>query len=732
MKTRFFRPGTTVLACALLLCSAGKVMAQRGGVNWAKDGYQYFVAGRDGGIDELDTRDSAKKTVIVTKEMLTPQGKQALAVSGFKFSDDDNKVMIFTNTKRVWRYNTRGDYWVYDIKANTLKQLGIGKPGSSLMFAKFSPDGTKAAYVSEHNVYVEDLATGNIKPLTTDGEKKLINGTFDWAYEEEFDCRDGFRWSPDSKQIAYWQIDARKIKNYLMLNTTDSIYPFTIPVEYPVAGEDPSSCKVGVVDINIAKTTWIDVPGDNVQHYIPRMEWTTNSNEIILEQLNRAQNESKIFVGNVSNGTTHEIHDEKSDTWIDGKSRWNNGNPVGWDWLKDGKSFIWISEKDGWKHVYRIDMNGKETLITRGNYDLINLGCVDEKDGYVFFTASPDNATQAYLYRVKLNGSSKKPERLTPMDLPGTHDYTVSPNGKVALHIFSNASTPYEREVVSLPDNKHISGQHMAVKKDAKNAPVFFKVKTADGIEMDGWMVKPLNFDSTKKYPVVFSVYAEPAGLTVADRWGVGRNGLYVGDMAKDGYIYLAIEGRGAPAPKGAAWRHAIYKNIGLINIRDQAMGCKEILKWPFVDSSRVAVHGWSGGGSTTLNLLFQYPEIYKTGIAVAAVGWQLSYDNIYQERYMGVPTDDASREPFIKGSPVTYAKNLRGHLLYMHGTGDDNVHYRNAELLINELIKYNRQFQLMSFPNRSHGIFEGEGTTLFLRTMFTNYLKQYCPPGPR
>lgn len=732
MKTRFFRPGAAVLACALLLCSAGKVMAQRGGVNWAKDGYQYFTAGHDGGIDELDTRDSAKKTVVITKEMLTPQAKPALAVSGFKFSDDDSKVMIFTNTKRVWRYNTRGDYWVYDIKAKTLKQLGIGKPESSLMFAKFSPDGTKAGYVSEHNVYVEDLATGNIKQLTTDGEKKLINGTFDWAYEEEFDCRDGFRWSPDSKQIAYWQIDARKIKNYLMLNTTDSIYPFTIPVEYPVAGEDPSSCKVGVVDIATAKTTWINAPGDNVQHYIPRMEWTTSSNDIILEQLNRAQTESKIFVGNVSDGTTRQIHEEKSDTWIDGKARWNNGNPVGWDWLKDGKSFIWISEKDGWKHVYRIGLDGKETLITRGNYDLINLGCVDEADGYVFFTASPDNATQAYLYRVKLNGSSKKPDRVTPMNLPGTHEYTVSPNGKVALHTFSNAFTPYEKEVVSLPDNKHISGQHMAVKKDAKNAPVFFKVKTVDGIEMDGWMVKPLNFDSTKKYPVVFSVYAEPAGLTVADRWGVGRNGLYVGDMAKDGYIYMAIEGRGAPAPKGAAWRHAIYKNIGLINIRDQAMGCKEILKWPFVDSSRVAVHGWSGGGSTTLNLLFQYPDIYKTGIAVAAVGWQLSYDNIYQERYMGVPTDDASREPFIKGSPVTYAKNLRGHLLYMHGTGDDNVHYRNAELLINELIKYNRQFQLMSFPNRSHGIFEGEGTTLFLRTMFTNYLKQYCPPGPR
>jgi len=729
MNLKFYRSGLTALMMLLLL-SLQAAKAQRGRTHWATDGYHYYrIQGNE--ILELDARDAESKTVLVNKEMLTPNGQPPLTVANFTLSDDGKKALIFTNTKRVWRYNTRGDYWVYDMQAKTLKQLGKARPASSLMFAKLSPDGAKAAYVSEHNLFTEDLTTGAVKQLTFDGTKRLINGTFDWAYEEEFDCRDGFRWSPDSRNIAYWQIDASKIKNYLMLNTTDSIYPFVVPVEYPVAGEDPSSCKVGVVDIESGKTTWINVPGDDVQHYIPRMEWTTSPNEIILEQLNRAQNESRIFIGNVSNGTTRLIHEEHDKAWIDGKSRWNGGDPVGWDWIDKGKDFIWVSEKDGWRHVYRISREGKETLLTKGDYDVISLTLIDEAGGNVYFIASPENATQKYLYRVKLSGGGKA-ERLTPADEQGTNSYEISPNGKIGLHNFSNIYTPHQSEVISLPDHKHLSGTVIKLNTDAKNKPEFFKVKTVDGVEMDGWMVKPTHFDPSKKYPVVFLVYSEPAGATVTDSYGTGRNGEYIGNMADDGYIYMSLDNRGTPAPKGAAWRKSIYKNIGIINIEDQAMGAKEILKWPFVDSSRIAVWGWSGGGSCTLNLMFQHPEIYKTGIAVAAVGWELTYDNIYQERYMGVPTDEAGREVFIKGSPITYAKNLRGNLLYVHGTGDDNVHYKNAEMLINELVKYNRQFQMMSYPNRTHGIFEGPGTTLHLRTLYTNYLKEHCPPGGR
>ncbi|PTQ99899.1 dipeptidyl-peptidase-4 [Mucilaginibacter yixingensis] len=693
---------------------------------WEKDGYHYYQS-QGGQIAELDIRNPQQSKIIVSKAMLTPAGKDAIKPRRFSFSADGKEVLINANTRRVWRYDTRGDYWVYNLATKTLKQLGAGKPESSLMFAKFSPDGSKVAYVSEHNLYVEDLTTGSIKPLTTDGTKRLINGTFDWAYEEEFDCRDGFRWSPDGRHIAYWQIDASKIKNYLMLNTTDSTYSFTVPVEYPVAGEDPSSCKVGVVDVSTAQTRWMQVPGDAVQHYIPRMQWAENNNELILQQLNRAQNESKLFICNTSNGTAHAIYTEQDKAWVDAMDN------EYWQWLAGGKKFIWLSDKDGWKHIYTVDRDGNEQLITKGNYDVVSVELVDEAGGQIYFIASPDNATQRYLYSIKLNGGTAK--RISPASEPGTHEYAISPTGKYARHSFSNAYTPDIDEVISLPDHKHLSGDEITVdinNTEKKNRPEFFKVKTIDGVEMDGWMMKPDNFDPHKKYPVVFYVYGEPAVTTADDEYGAGQNRLYNGDMAADGYVYISMDNRGSPAPKGREWRKAISKNIGILNIRDQAMAAREVLKWPFIDSTRTAVWGWSGGGSSTLNLLFQYPDIYKTGIAVAAVGWQLSYDNIYQERYMGVPTDDAGRAPFIKGSPVTYAKNLRGNLLYIHGTGDDNVHYKNAEMLINELVKYNRQFQLMSYPNRTHGISEGQGTTQHLRTLFTQYLKEHCPPGGR
>jgi dipeptidyl-peptidase-4 len=703
-------------------------------IKWSADGNGYYRS-RFGGIILTSLPDN-KETTIITAEKLTPQGTSALNIQNFSFSNDNQKVLIYTNSKKVWRYNTRGDYWVYNLTNSSLIQLGKTLPSSSLMFAKFSPDGTKVAYVSEHNLYVEDLSSNQIKQLTLDGTRKLINGTFDWVYEEEFDCRDGFRWSPDSKRIAYWQIDAKNTRDYLMLNTTDSVYSHVVPVEYPVAGEPPSPFKIGVIDINSTNTKWMDIPTDAVwQSYLPRMEWADNNEELIVQHLNRKQNQSDIMLCNISNGSSKIIYSEKDTAWIDILSEWDNDYKMGgWDWLDNGKDFLWASEKDGWRHLYKVSRDGrKETLITSGQYDVMKINHIDEKTGYVYFMASPDNATQAYLYRTKLDGKGKA-ERLSPLNQNGTHAYIISTNGKYSFHGFSNYYTPFAREWISLPDHSALDGNKVyeAVQKadSTKSNVSFFKVKTEDGVTMDGWIAKPKNFDNTKKYPVVFYVYSEPAEQTVLDENGVAENSLYTGDMAADGYLYVSVDNRGTPAPKGKQWRKSISHRIGRININDQAMAAKEILKWNFVDTSRVAVWGWSGGGSATLNLMFQHPEIYKTGISIAAVGNELTYDNIYQERYMGQPQE--SREDFVQGSPITYAKNLRGNLLYIHGTGDDNVHYNNAEMLLNELIKYNRQFQFMSYPNRTHNISEGPGTSLHLATLYTNYLREHCPPGGR
>ncbi|MFN5337891.1 MAG: S9 family peptidase [Bacteroidota bacterium] len=703
-------------------------------IKWDKNGNTYYSVDKNEIFKHTLPNTVGEK--LISSAQLSPKGQAPLSITDFAFSTDGKKVLIYTNTKAVWRLQTQGDYWVYELATGKLTQVGEKLPESSLRFAKFSPDASKVAFVSEFNLHVQDLTSGQITSLTTDGTRKLINGTFDWAYEEEFACRDGFQWSPDGKRISFWQIDANQIRDYYMINTTDSIYSQIIPVEYPKVGESPSPARIGVIELENKKLTWLNIPGDPKQHYLPRMEW--NSPELLLvQQLNRKQNHSKILGVNVTSNVAQLIFEEHDEAWIDVLSSWENVYGLTYrhefKWINGGKEFLWFSEKDGWRHLYRIDLSGKVTSVTHGNYDVINLLHFSEKENSIYFHASPDNATQKYLYKAKLDGKGTA-ERVTPADLPGSHSYVISPSGTYGLHQFSNTYTRPASEWISLPKHQPLDpSQSIASKLPANQGAKtleFFKINTADGTEMDGWMVKPKNFDPTKKYPVLFYVYTEPWGANVKDTYGVGRNRNYDGDMAADGYIYISIDNRGTPAPKGRAWRKSIYRKIGRLNIADQAEAAKQISQWPFVDPTRMAVWGHSGGGSATLNLLFQYPDLFQTGISMAAVANQLTYDNIYQERYMGLPQENL--EDFVAGSPITHAKNLKGNLLYIHGTGDDNVHYANAEMLINELIKHGKLFQFMPYPNRSHGIGEGEGTTAHLRMVYTNFLKTYCPPGGR
>lgn len=701
-----------------------------GQVQWVGKGDSYIKVERSAAVK--DGRDivsydvkTGKKEILIPAEKLIVKGELApIRMENFQITEDKDMMLIFNNSQRVWRQNTRGDYWLLNLKTWDLFQLGKGLKPSTLMFAAISPDKKKAAYVSQNNLYVEDLADHKITQLTTDGSVTIINGTFDWVYEEEFNLRNGFRWSPDSKKIAYWQLDASGVGVFNLINNTDSIYSKIIPVQYPKAGTTNSACKVGVVNIDTRVTTWMKTPGDPRNTYIAYMEWADSSDEVLIQFLNRLQNNNDLMLCNSTTGDVKTIFTDKDTTWVE------VCNDI--LWLDKGKAFTYLSEKDGWNNIYVISRDGSKVKnITIGNYDVISVQAIDDKGGYVYFMASPENAIQRYLYRIKLTGEGK-PERLSPAEQSGTHRYSISPNYKWALHTFSNINTPPMHELISLPNHKQVRLLEDNAALKAKMAELkikpaeFFKIEVEKGVYLDGYMIKPYDFDPTKKYPVFFNVYGEPAGATVNDSWGISMWHYY---LTQQGYIIMSIDNRGTPVPKGREWRKSVYKKIGILASEDQAAAAKEICKWGFVDPDRIGIWGWSGGGSMTLNMLFRYPDIYSLGIAVASVPDEHLYDSIYQERYMGLPTTNS--DAYMEGSAINHAKNLKGKLLVIHGTGDDNVHYQGCERLINELVKYNKLFSLMIYPNRSHGIYEGEGTTAHLYHTMTNYLLTNLKAGP-
>lgn len=710
---------------------AGKIIQTKGmgAMSWLKDGEHYSrveANTEQGGTDIVSYRakDNAREVLIPASLFVDKATGKLVPVRSISWSADNSKVLVYTNTQRVWRYDTRGDYWVLDLSDKSFRQIGKDRPESSLMFAKFSPDASKVAYVSENNIYVEDLASQSVKQLTTDGSETIVNGTFDWVYEEEFACRDGFRWSPDGQYIAYWQSDTEGTGVFDMINNVDSLYPKILHFPYPKAGTTNSAVKVGYVSVNGGATTWIDIPGDPRNNYIPRMEFIPNSNELFIQQLNRPQNTNKVWIAQIGSSKPEHIFTDEDKAWVDTNDHIR--------WLKDNQYFTWESERSGWRHLYRVSRDGKDIQpITAGDFDYISTVGMDMKKGLVYFIASPDNFTQRYLYSAKLFGKGEV-KRESPMDEAGQHSYSMSPTGKWAVHTFSNAVTPPVIDMVSFPghksvrmieDNAEAKAQYQALGLRPKE---FVKAKSGD-LMLDVCMIKPANFDPNKKYPVIIEVYGEPAGSTVQDVWSGGD--LWNQYMVNQGYIYVSIENRGANAPRGREWRKCIYGEVGTFACEDQARGIQDLARqYSFIDLSRIGITGWSGGGSQTLNCMFRYPSVFHTGIAIAFVSDQRLYDTIYQERYMNTPQNNP--EGYRKGSPITYANGLEGNLLLIHGTGDDNVHYQSCEMLVDKLVEYGKMFSQISYPMRSHGIYERKGTTLHLRKSMAKYWLEHLPAG--
>lgn len=671
--------------------------------------------------------DGSARKVLISVEQLTPQGaKEALSIEDYQWSDDGKWALIFTNGQKVWRHRTRGDYWVLNLENNHLYQLGGQSPeATSVMFAKFSPDSKKIAYVQHNNIYVETLGKQTVTALTTDGSDTIINGNFDWVYEEEFSITDGFRWSPDSQAIAYWQLDQSGVEYFTMINNTDALYPTLTRFPYPKAGEQNSAVKVGVVSLASKQTQWAPLPGDNRDRYVPRISWAGTSSEVLIQDVNRPQNTNVLRLFDWKAGKLNTIYTDQDDAFLE----WYYAA----EWQDGGSHFVFHSERDGWRHLYSISRDGQSIVdLTPGEYDIVDLITINEDTNSIYFTASPDAPEQRFLFKGSLDGSIPV-EQVTPAEFAGNNHYYMSKDASFAMHTHSRFNQPATSQIIKTaghtPVTQLTTNDELKAKlaNEALPGHEFFRVEARDGVALDGWIMFPPNMDKAKKYPVIFYVYGEPWGSTVQDSWG-GNSYLWNSMMTQKGFIMVSVDNRGTRAPKGRDWRKSIYKKIGSITVRDQADALDAIAqRWPQIDTSRVGVWGHSGGGSSTLNLLFRHGDKFHAGVSQAPVADIRYYDTIYQERYSGNPKSDPNS--YTNTSPITFAKDLTGELLLVHGTGDDNVHYQGTEALINELVKHNKQFRFMSYPNRSHRISEGEGTTLHLQTMKTNFFIEQLKP---
>jgi dipeptidyl-peptidase-4 len=690
--------------------------------HWVDDGRGYTTTER-GDIVRYDTSTGQRRVLMSAKELTPPKLERALTPLDSS-STNRSRMLFATNPRSVMIRKTANDYWVLDKSAATWHKLG-GKTNSSLLYARLSPDGTRAAYVRGNDLYVETVASGAIKRLTSDGAENVINGTSDWVNEEELYIRDAFEWSPDSRRIAFLQFDQSDVPEFTLINYTDSLYPALTRYHYPKTGQTNSAVRLGVASVSGGPVRWMKVPGAPRDHYIARIGWA-NSDEIILQQLNRLQNTNDVWLVNAKSGQARLMFQDRDEAWVEVSSPLNNP----FLWLDHGARLLFLSERDGWRHAYAVSREGDARLITTGEFDLVSVASVDEAGGWLYYIASPENATQRYLYRSRLDGRGQ-PERVTPASQPGTHTYNVSPDAHWAFHTWSRFDDPGGSDLISLPDHKvvRVFQDNADLKTNAMpllaGRTELLQVDVGDGVKLDGWLIRPTHFDETRKYPLIINVYGEPAGTTVNDSWG-GTGRLLLAALADDGYLVGSFDNHGTPAPKGRAWRKAIYGAVGVLASKEQAAAVRALAEsHPYVDLDRVGVFGWSGGGSMTLNLMFRSPDLYKVGVAGAPVPDETLYDSIYQERYMGLP--QANADGYKKGSPITFANDLKGKLLVIHGTGDDNVHFQGTQRLLNKLIESNKQVSFMEYPNRRHGI-----SGAHLETLRYGFFEEHLPPGPR
>lgn len=686
---------------------------------WLRDGSGYTVLepAVGGDVRELVryAAGSGERTVLVSRSQLVPAGATVpLTIEDYALSSD----RLLLQTTRREDDNRVADYWTLDPTSGALRMV-VGGADPTSLDNSISPDGRRFLYTDQGNLHVYDLRSAQAKPLTSDAVAGVVSNR-------------RAVWSPDGERIAFVQSDASDVPLRAMLIPGDPTYPEVRQSRYARIGGPIPKLRVGVADAEGRVLRWISIPAPVEGFYLGEVDWAANSHELLVEKLSRSRDAREFLIADVLTGTVTPTYRESDPAWVVASYQVN----VGVEWIRDGDAFVMLSEKDGWRHAYVVSRDGDElALLTPGPFDIIERGTVDEAGGWFYYYASPDNATQRYLYRVRLDGGAS-PERVTPADQPGTHDYRFSPDARWAFHTHSTFDTPPVTDLVRLPEHRveRVLEDNDELRQRAESiisGPTeFLQLDIGGGVELDAWMIKPRDFDPSRKYPVFVYQYSEPHAQDVLDLWGRGH-ALFHRVVADLGYLVVCMDTRGTPAPKGAAWRRAVFPSLGPLSTEEQAAGLKELGRTlPYVDMSRVGIWGWSGGGSNTLNAMFRQPDVYNLGIAVAPKPQPHLYNAWFQEIYMRTPEENP--EGYRRSAPINFAEGLEGDLLIIHGTGETNTHLEITEGLVDRLIELGKSFDYMAYPNRNHGLREGEGTALHLRMLMTRYLLEHLPPGPR
>jgi len=686
------------------------------GVNWMKTG-GFYTSQEDGKVVRYNiATGQAVETLFDQSQVQDPTSNRPIDMDGYQLSADERKLLITTAEEPIYRRSTKAEYFIYDLGSKKLTRLS---GGGKQQYATFSPDGSRVAFVRDNNLFVVELASGKETQLTTDGRRnEIINGGADWVYEEEFSMARAFDWSADGQKLAWIRFDERPVPEY-NLQLWGSLYPQDYRFKYPKAGDPNSLVSVWVADLTTGKKVQVET-GTETDIYLPRIHWTKNPNLLAIRRLNRLQNRMDLLHADAATGRTTVGLTEESPTYVDLDATDDL------TYLADGKSFIYSSERTGFKHLYLYDLSGKLIRpLTQGNWEVSSFLGVDEKNKAVYFTSAEVSPLERQLYRIGLDGKNKI--RLTQQ--PGTYTVNLSPDASHYLLYYSSANTPVtvtvEQAQAGKPSKTLRTAEDNAALRSrlarfAISPKRFFQFTTTGGVALNGWMIRPMNFDSTKKYPVLMFVYGGPGSQTVKNDWD-SRDFFWYQTLAQKGYMVVSVDNRGTGA-RGKDFRTATYAQLGKLETQDQIEAAKYLGTLPYVDRGRVGIWGWSYGGYMTALCMTLGADVFKMGISVAPVSNWRFYDTIYTERYLKRPQDNPSG--YDDNSPVTHAAKLKGPFLLVHGTGDDNVHFQNSVAFTEALIKAGKQFKSFYYPNRNHGIYGGN-TRLHLYQMMTAFVEE-------